>query len=60
MRPIELIEKCAAALPGEGRNLPGLVARQKIDAVIANGKLLDRAALDQLLTDVAKAAHQQK
>ena len=33
---------------------------QKIDAVIANGKLLDRAALDQLLTDVAKAAHQQK
>jgi imidazolonepropionase-like amidohydrolase len=33
---------------------------QKIDAVIANGKLLDRAALDQLLTDVANAAHQQK
>ena len=33
---------------------------QKIDAVIANGRFLDRAALDRLLHQVEQAAHQQK
>jgi imidazolonepropionase-like amidohydrolase len=33
---------------------------QKIDAVIANGRFLDRAALDRLLEQVEQAAHQQK
>ena len=33
---------------------------QKINAVIANGRFLDRAALDQLLTHVEAAAKQQK
>jgi len=33
---------------------------QKVDAVIANGRFLDRAALDRLLDQVEQAAHQQK
>ena len=33
---------------------------QKINAVIVNGRFLDRAALDQLLTHVEAAAKQQK
>jgi imidazolonepropionase-like amidohydrolase len=33
---------------------------ERISAVIANGKYLDRAALDQLLTEIANAARQQK
>lgn len=33
---------------------------QKINCVIANGRLFDRAALDQILADVEKSAKQQK